>query len=194
LEDGNYALYPYVVALYDCDCDNNSNNSYNSYNSYDSDSSNSSNIGYNGYSGYSGYIDNNDYNNGGGCSYGDDYVVLVGLKTSDSQKFLDSYAKKVPEHFQNDIAYLIRGLRDNYWHSRGSGGTYDVLPNKLKVATKFAQEHNGRKRRKIEQKEADIAAAREAISRQEEEHRLKQEEEERKRLQREQEEAKREAE
>lgn len=121
-------------------------------------------------------------------------MTLVGFRTSDTQKFLDSYAKKFPEIYQNDIAYLIQGLRDNYWRSRGSGGTYDVLPNSRRVATKFAAEHNSRKRRKIEQKEAYAIAVREAIARQEEERRLKQQEEERERLRREKEQAERDAE
>ncbi|KAF9137468.1 hypothetical protein BGX30_010181 [Mortierella sp. GBA39] len=122
----------------------------------------------------------------GNCSYDDDYVILVGLKTYDTQDSLNSYAKKVPEIFQNDIA--------QFWENHGSGGTYDVLPNNLRVATKFAAEHNSRKRRKIEQKEADAIAAREAIARQEEERRLKQQEEERERLRREKEQAERDAE
>ncbi|KAK5815024.1 hypothetical protein F5H01DRAFT_367428 [Linnemannia elongata] len=43
----------------------------------------------------------------GGCPYGDGYVILVGFKISDTQEFLEAYAKKVSENYQNDIAYLI---------------------------------------------------------------------------------------
>lgn len=69
-----------------------------------------------------------------------------------------------------------------------------MLPNNLRVATKFAAEHNSRKRRKIEQREADAIVVREAIARQEGERRLKQQEEERERLRRENEQAERDAE
>ncbi|KAF9545748.1 Zinc finger, CCHC domain-containing protein [Mortierella hygrophila] len=90
--------------------------------------------------------------------------------------------------------YVILGLRGNYRENRGSGGTYDVLPNNFRVATKFTAEHNSRKRRKIEQKEADVIAAWESTGRQEEVRRLKQKEDELERLRREKEQAERDAE
>ncbi|KAF8948156.1 hypothetical protein BGZ47_006264 [Haplosporangium gracile] len=167
LEYGSFKIYPYIIQLFE---HRNCNEDFGDYYSW------------------------NEYHQDGGCSYADDFVVLAGFKGSSTQAFLDAYAQQVPLMFQNDIAYFIQDLRENYWENRGSGGTYDLLPNKLRVATKFAMEHNSRKRRKIEQKEADVVTVREANARQEEERRLKQQEEERERLRREQEDAERDAE
>ncbi|KAF9134876.1 Zinc finger, CCHC domain-containing protein [Mortierella sp. 14UC] len=99
------------------------------------------------------------------CTYGDDYVALAGFRPSDTKVFLDNYAKEVPERFQNDIAHLLQGLRDSYWRCRGSGGT------------KCAVEHNSRKRRKIEEKQAEETARQEESARLEQEHRRKEQDE-----------------
>ncbi|KAG0276270.1 Zinc finger, CCHC domain-containing protein [Linnemannia exigua] len=74
---------------------------------------------------------------------GNDFVLLRGLKGSEFEYFHRWYRDRVPGAYQDDIAVIIQGLRDEYWYHQGCGGISKRLANGLRGAAIFSrQNHN----------------------------------------------------
>ncbi|KAF9919613.1 Terminal uridylyltransferase 4 [Linnemannia zychae] len=149
LDEGTYDFFPYSVYTYNDDTD--SEDEYWDRDSYYDDSS-----------------DDSDSDA--------DYTILHAFSGQETQEFLDHYACNVPRAYHDEIAALIQALRDDYFDHRGSGGTYCILPNGWRGATKFSASYNDNKREKIAQRAQELEDAK---------RRQREEAEERERLERE---------
>ncbi|KAG0249666.1 hypothetical protein BG011_009044 [Mortierella polycephala] len=91
----------------------------------------------------------------------DEYLVTIpGLSKTDIQTFLWEYAY-LPEDYQDDIATLIRYLRQDEWMMNGSKGSIIMFDWDMEGVQKFSKEYNQNKIHKIvlrEQEEAKKAA------------------------------------
>ncbi|KAF9178125.1 hypothetical protein BGZ51_008092 [Haplosporangium sp. Z 767] len=100
----------------------------------------------------------------------DEYLITIpGLSKTDIQTFLWEYAY-LPEDYQDDIATLIRYLRQDEWMMNGSKGSIITFDWDMEGVQKFSKEYNQNKIHKIvlrEQEEAKKAA--EAAQKQQEE-------------------------
>ncbi|KAF9910465.1 hypothetical protein EC991_006520 [Linnemannia zychae] len=165
LDEGCYDHYPHRISVFDGqgnDCDSEE----------DSDEDD-----------YYGYSSSSEYD------YGDDFIILYGFTGQEVQEFLEWYENEVPRDYHDEIAALIQSLRDDYWHNRGSGGTWETLPNGMRGATKFCASHNDDKRNRKQQRLRDIEnAERRQREREEEEARLEYERREKERRRREEQE------
>ncbi|KAF9537155.1 hypothetical protein EC957_008772 [Mortierella hygrophila] len=141
LDDGSYAFFPYKVEVFDGD-DDEYEDPYG--HDYDEDRSVATN-------------------------YGNDYIMLYGFYGHQVQEFLEWYAYEVPRQYHDEIAALIQGLRDDYWCNRGSGGTWETLPNGMRGATKFSCSHNDNKRGRAAQRQWENGDAERRRREQEEE-------------------------
>ncbi|KAF9330722.1 hypothetical protein BGZ91_012403 [Linnemannia elongata] len=148
LDDGSYAFFPYEVEVFDGD-----------------DEDDEDPYGYNDYDEYDDY----DKKSSVATNYGNDYIILYGFYGHQVQEFLEWYAYKVPRQYHDEIAALIQGLRDDYWCNRGSGGTWETLPNGMRGATKFSCNHNDNKRDRAAQRQREIEDAERRRREQEEE-------------------------
>lgn len=167
LDDGYYGYFPYVVRVFDGDDSSDDDDPY----------------GDDDYYGYGYHIEPSESN------YGSDYIVLYGFYGHQVQEFLEWYAYKVPRQYHDEIAALIQGLRDDYWCNRGSGGTWDELPNGMRGATKFSANHNDNKRDRAAQRQRETEDAERRRRDHEDEKRREQERREQERIWREEQES-----
>jgi DNA polymerase sigma len=153
LDGGCYAHFPYNVQVFEGD------------DSSDDSSDDDDPYGDNEYYSYN--------NESSESNYGSDYIVLHGFYGNQVQEFLEWYAYEVPREYHDEIAALIQGLRDDYWCNRGSGGTWNGLPNGMRGATKFSANHNDNKRDRaaLRQRENEDAERRQREQEEEEERR-----------------------
>ncbi|KAG0282496.1 hypothetical protein BGZ96_000420 [Linnemannia gamsii] len=154
LDKGCYGHFPYTVQVFDGEDSSDDDDPY----------------GYNDYSGYNSESSESD------C--GGDYIVLYGFYGHQVQEFLEWYAYEVPREYHDEIAALIQGLRDDYWCNRGSGGTWEELPNGMRGATKFSANHNDNKRDRAAQRHWESEGA-ERLQREHEEKEKQREQEQR---------------
>ncbi|KAK3817165.1 MAG: hypothetical protein J3R72DRAFT_460697 [Linnemannia gamsii] len=92
---------------------------------------------------YDTYIDSRNLYSEQEQDCGDDYVLLRGLEHSEFDYFHRWYRDRVPAVYQDDIAVIIQGLRDEYWYHQGCGGVSKRLTNGLRGAAIFSrQPHN----------------------------------------------------
>ncbi|KAG0375809.1 Zinc finger, CCHC domain-containing protein [Mortierella sp. AD032] len=92
---------------------------------------------------YDTYIDSRNPYSEQERDCGDDYVLLRGLERSEFDYFRRWYRDRVPAVYQDDIAVIIQGLRDEYWYHQGCGGVSKRLANGLRGAAIFSrQTHN----------------------------------------------------
>ncbi|KAG0375811.1 hypothetical protein BGX24_008627 [Mortierella sp. AD032] len=89
-------------------------------------------------------------------NYYNDHIILHGFSGQDVKEFLENYADSVPRKYHDEIAAIIQSLRDDHWQNRGSGGTWETLPNGMRGATKFCADHNDNKREKKLQRQREI--------------------------------------
>ncbi|KAF9083370.1 hypothetical protein BGX29_003198 [Mortierella sp. GBA35] len=106
----------------------------------------------------------------------DEYSISIpGLSKTDIQTFLWEYAY-MPEDYQDDIATLIRYLRQDEWMMNGSKGPIVTFDWGLEGVQKYTKEYNQNKIRKIEIREQEeVKRAQEATQSMQEEWNRQQE-------------------
>jgi len=106
----------------------------------------------------------------------DEYsIVIPGLFKTDIQTFLWEYAY-LPEDYQDDIATLIRYLRQDEWMMAGSKGSIVTFDWGLEGVQKFSREYNQKKIRKVQLREQEeLKKTSEATQRQQDEWNRQQE-------------------